>query len=403
MAKKIAGPAAAGLIIAKAIQIGAEFSKLAAEAEEVESKFGVVFGNTAKDVQSWADTYSDAIGRSETDTLGFLGSIGDLLKPLGFSKEAVDGLSQQVVMLANDLGSFNDMPTADVMRDIQGAMTGSFEVTKKYGVVLNEAVIKQEAMNKGLYDGKDAVDAQVKAQIALELIMKGTSDAQGDLLRTQDSATNVSIRLAAAQKDLGIVIGKSINEGLTPLKSVTADIIKKYAEWLEKTGKVKDAMDSITDGNIDQVQSIETLEGAIEGYDKKITQSAANYQNAMARSGSMSLEAQKIASDLQAAKIASIEADKQAAIEQLNSMRAIDKYKALQASLSVKYSDELAAQKAKELADAKILADQAADTATRKTIEAKLLKEFVTIQEQVNGKLLEGNGDLEKEPDNTKT
>ena len=97
------------------IAVGKKFSKLAAQAEEIQSKFNVVFGRTAREVQDWAQTYSESVGRSTSDTLQFLGSIGDLLKPLGFAKEDVDDLSKQVVTLANDLGSFNDMPTADVM------------------------------------------------------------------------------------------------------------------------------------------------------------------------------------------------------------------------------------------------------------------------------------------------
>ena len=215
MAKTFAGPAVAGLIIKKTVEVALEYGKLAAAAEEIESKFNVVFGNTAKEVQAWADEYSDSVGRSESDTLKFLGSIGDLLKPLGFSKIAVDDMSKVVVQLANDLGSFNDIPTEAVMRDIQSAMVGNYEVTKKYGVVLNASIIKQEALNRGLWDGTSALDAQAKANVALKLFIEGTADAQGDLIRTQDSATNVALRLESAQKDLGIALGENVNAFLT--------------------------------------------------------------------------------------------------------------------------------------------------------------------------------------------
>jgi len=245
------------------IAVGRKFSKLAASAEEIQSKFNVVFGRTAKDVQEWAKTYSDSVGRSISDSLDFLGSIGDLLKPLGFQKEAVDDLSKVVVTLANDLGSFNDMPTADVMRDIQSAMVGNFEVTKKYGVVLNEAVIKQEAFNRGLFSGKGVVDAQVKAQIALDLIIQGTNDAQGDLLRTQESATNVGIRLEAATKDLGIALGVVINEGLTPMKSALADVTKGFADLITEATAANKLMKDLRDGSDVSGASIEALEASL--------------------------------------------------------------------------------------------------------------------------------------------
>jgi len=251
------------------IAIGKKFSKLAAQAEEIRSKFNVVFGRTAKEVKEWAKTYSDSVGRSITDTLQFLGSIGDLLKPLGFQKDAVDDLSKVVVTLANDLGSFNDMPTADVMRDIQSAMVGNFEVTKKYGVVLNEAVIKQEAFNRGLFDGKGVVDAQTKAQIALDLIIKGTSDAQGDLIRTQESATNVTLRLEAANKDLGIALGTAINEGLTPMKSITADLVKGLADWITKLNEARGIIDDLKDGTISTDVTLQQLQNTLDILNKR--------------------------------------------------------------------------------------------------------------------------------------
>jgi len=262
-----------GAVVTALVLVINKFSKLAAAAEETRSKFNVVFGRTAKDVQKWATIYSKSVGRSTTDTLSFLGSIGDLLKPLGFQKDAVDALSKTVVTLANDLGSFNDMPTADVMRDIQSAMVGNFEVTKKYGVVLNEAVIKQEALNRGLFNGKGAVDAQVKAQIALDLIIKGTNDAQGDLLRTQDSATNVSIRLASANKDLGIALGTTINTGLTPLKAITADIVNALAQWVTKQNEVNGLIKSLKAGAVGADESLETMRATLKKLNAQYEQS----------------------------------------------------------------------------------------------------------------------------------
>lgn len=228
MAKKIAGPAVAGLMIKAFIDVSKKSAILAASAEEIRSKFGVVFGETASVVEDWARKYSEAVGRSDTDTLSFLGTIGDTLKPLGFAKEAVDKMSKQVVELAGDLGSFNDIPTEEVIKGIQSALVGNVETLRRYGVVANETSIKQEAFNSGLWDGTGAMSAQVKAQSILNITMKGTTDAQGDLLRTQDSATNTTIRLNSQIEKSLELYGKYVNEALTPVKSALADLI---TEW----------------------------------------------------------------------------------------------------------------------------------------------------------------------------
>jgi hypothetical protein len=107
--KKLAGPVALGAIALKAIEVGKQFSRLAADAEETRSKFNTVFKDQAASVSAWADDYADAVGRSSTDTLAFLATIQDTLVPLGFARGAAGDLSKQVVELAGDLASFNNL------------------------------------------------------------------------------------------------------------------------------------------------------------------------------------------------------------------------------------------------------------------------------------------------------
>lgn len=371
-----------GAVVAAIVLVINKFSKLSAAAEETRSKFNVVFGKTAKDVNKWASTYSKSVGRSTTDTLQFLGSIGDLLKPLGFQKDAVDDLSKTVVTLANDLGSFNDMPTADVMRDIQSAMVGNFEVTKKYGVVLNEAVIKQEAMNRGLYDGKGVVDAQTKAQIALDLIIKGTNDAQGDLLRTQDSATNTSIRLASANKDLGIALGTTINTGLTPMKAIAASIVTVLGDWVTKQNDVNSLIRDLSDGVVDGDSSLATMEATVKKLNKQI-ESSSQF------TGNLNLELEKQRDNL----IAIIEGTKQqAAMEGRYGKLLEDRAEKEAAAVA-------AAEKALEVAD--LINKKRRETMSDSELQIESLqteidkwaefREIAGVQEYLNGLITERN------------
>ena len=216
-----------------------EFSKASAANEEIQSKFNVVFEDQSRIIQEWAANYSDAVGRSESDTLKFLASMKDLLTPMGFVKESAISLSTEIVTLTNDIGSFNDLPTASVLRDIQAAMTGGGETVKKYGVIVNVATIKQEALSSGIWDGTEALNAQQKAQAAWQLIVKGSTAAQGDLLRTQESHTNVTIKNEAAQKDLNIILGNITNRGITPYISAVTRATQAVTGWLEAIEKLK--------------------------------------------------------------------------------------------------------------------------------------------------------------------
>ena len=358
------------------IAVGKKFSKLAAQAEEIESKFNVVFGKTAREIRDWATTYSDSVGRSTTDTLGFLGAIGDLLKPLGFAKEDVDNMSKTVVQLANDLGSFNDMPTADVMRDIEAALTGSFEVTKKYGVVLNETVIKQEAFNRGLFDGKGVVDAQVKAQIALELIMKGTADAQGDLLRTQDSNTNVMIRLESATKDLGIVLGQTLNEGVTPMAKATGTLVIRFTEWLKKSKEINDVMAQVGETGKTTVTEVETLQAAINKLNDEIAQGEATGRKEAERG----LETRR-------AQLAIVE-------EQLRVARQLETAQAREAAVRIQFAGTIKEAELAVIAQAAAEAEALKFTEARVKAQAELGAEFIKIDEAAKLGLV--NAEVEK-------
>jgi hypothetical protein len=258
-------------VVAKRIfDVSKEAARLAATADEVESKFNVVFGESAEIINEWATTYSESVGRSETDTLKFLGVIGDTLKPLGFTKDAVDDVSKQVVELAGDLASFNNLPTEEVIQGIQSALVGNVETLRRYGVVANEAAIQQEAINSGISETGKNLTAQEKAQAILNITLAGTTDAQGDLLRTQDSAANTSVRLESATKDLKIAFGNALKEGLTPLKSGLAE----YIDGLATAISAQQEFDALLAAGEATDEVIDNLDDIINFIDSVLTETS---------------------------------------------------------------------------------------------------------------------------------
>lgn len=184
------------------------FVKLASDAEETTSKFNVVFGDLAGDMQDHVNDLAHSIGRSRTDLMGYAATIGDTLKPLGFSADATLEMSASVVDLSEDLASFNNLNTPDVVRDIQSALVGNTETLRKYGVVASQDAIIQEALNSGLIKNKNELDATTKAQAIFNILLKGTADAQGDALRTADGTANQMRALQSEFKALAEELGQ---------------------------------------------------------------------------------------------------------------------------------------------------------------------------------------------------
>lgn len=245
VAKQIAGvvglTAGIGTVTAAAIRFARASSEAASAAEEINAKFEAVFKGQADDVREWAEEFSDSVGRATTDQLEFLGIIQDTLVPLGFARDAAADMSKEVVALATDLGSFNNMPTEQVIRGIQSALVGNTETLRRFGVVANQAQIEQEALNSGLWDGEGALTAQEKAAAILNLTMAGTVDAQGDALRTADSFANTQRRVSAEMLTLKENVGQLVNEGFKPLLIVFGDILENVTDAQERMLALRDA------------------------------------------------------------------------------------------------------------------------------------------------------------------
>lgn len=214
-------------VTAPVAAVGAALLKAAADAEEIDGKFRAVFKEQASTVEKWSRDYGKSVGRSSIALKEYGSSIQDTLVPLGFARDAAAKMSMQVVELATDLGSFNNLPTEQVVRDIQSAIVGNTETLRKYGVVANEAQIVQEALTSGLIRNKKELDANKKAQAIMQLLVKGTADAQGDAARTADSLTNQTRALGDEMKDLSAVLGRE----LIPYAKDFVGVLREGVDW----------------------------------------------------------------------------------------------------------------------------------------------------------------------------
>ena len=224
----------------------------ASDLQEVSSKFSVVFAGQEATANAWAETLVDSYAMSTREAKQYLASVQDLLVPMGMQAEAAGKMSNEVVKLSADLGSFNNLPTAQVMDDIQSALVGNYETMKKYGVVLNASTVQQKAMSMGLARTKDDLTAADKAQAAYALMVEGSTAAIGDMARTSNSYANQAKKMGSTIEDLRAEIGKE-------LIPVATSVVKTFNDWVganralinqkihEVVGKVEPALKKIWD------------------------------------------------------------------------------------------------------------------------------------------------------------
>jgi len=203
--------------------------KTASRLEEVMNKFNVVFGKQAATMKAWADDTGAQLGRSNRQMAEFVANTQDLLVPMGFAADEAGGLSKQISTLAIDLASFNNLADADVLRDLHAALTGSGEVMKKYGVIVSAAAVKQELLNTAI-DPKTATEAQ-KAQARLAIIMRGTTAAQGDALRSAGSFANQMKALQATVENVSGAIGDALLPYVTAIVTKAREVVAHVYDW----------------------------------------------------------------------------------------------------------------------------------------------------------------------------
>ena len=158
-----------------------------------------------------------------------LRTFGRRFQAVGNRKAAA--VSRTLTQLTVDLGSFNNRLDSDVARDLSAALTGSSEVMKKYGVVVNETAVKQELLNKAI-EPKEATEAQ-KALARLDIIMRSTTAAQGDAIRTAGGFANQMKKIKSQVTDTAVEIGTALLPALTRVVTQISGFGTSAAEFIK--------------------------------------------------------------------------------------------------------------------------------------------------------------------------
>jgi hypothetical protein len=232
--------AAAGIGVA--ITAGINFTKVASDLNESANKAAVIFGNSIKPVQDFAQTSASAFGISKRAALEYTGTLGTILNASGVTEGASADMSVQLTKLAADLASFNNIPIDEALEKIRAGLVGEAEPLRTVGVLLSEAAVKEKAYQMGLAQtGEELTDAQ-KVQARYALIMEQTAKQQGDFTRTSDSLANrqriikanwENIRATLGNLILPVVtkVGVALSDFLTENQDEINELAERFEQW----------------------------------------------------------------------------------------------------------------------------------------------------------------------------
>jgi hypothetical protein len=276
----------AGLAIREIGQLVSGSVSAASDLNEAVNVTGLVFKDARGEMDAFAKTGATALGVSETQARQLTAGLGGLLKAMGLSSDETVTWSKKLAVLGADMGSAFNAEPAEAIEAIGSALRGESEPIRRFNVVLSDAAVQAEALSIGLVkaavdetkvagvrlkleqatraataanaehgEGSDKAraaqqkqaeaeaaltkalegsnveltDAQ-KTQARLSILMRQTSDIQGDFANTSDGLANRQRILAARMEDLRAKIGAALLPVVLKLSEVFSEKLLPFFE-----------------------------------------------------------------------------------------------------------------------------------------------------------------------------
>lgn len=217
--KKMGGGLASGLKsmigpivgVLSAVAIGSfikDSVAAASDLNEAGTAVAAVFGDASKEIDKWASGAANALGQSKIQALNAAKTFGIYGQSAGLSAQENAKFSQSLTGLATDFASFYNASPQEAIDAIGAALRGEAEPIRRFGILLDDATLKNEALKLGLISTtKDALTPQQRVLAAQSAIMSQAGAAMGDFERTSLGLANQQRILAAQWENVKASIG----------------------------------------------------------------------------------------------------------------------------------------------------------------------------------------------------
>jgi len=235
------GARGSGLALATSIQVlasGAVVAGLyqavqaASDLEEGITKANVVFEDGIDEIRVYGREAATNVGLSEAAALEATATFGNLFTALGSTRQEATKLAPEVVSLAADFASFNNLAVDETLEKLRSGLIGEIEPLRSLGVSFDAAAVEAKAMELGIAGATGAVSEGAKVQARWALILEQSTNAQGDFARTSDGLANQQRIFTAEVANTVTAIG----EQLAPAFSALLATGRENLPMLEQLG-----------------------------------------------------------------------------------------------------------------------------------------------------------------------
>lgn len=185
----------------RVIDTSAEWFRKTNNYVEALNLFRITMQDAYEEAYEFAESVQEIIGIDMTEWMQNQGSIAQVFRGFGVANEDIQMLSQNLTQLGYDIASVFNQDTELVLSRLQSAISGQVKGMREYGVDVSIAAIKQEALELGITKSVSAMTQAEKAMLRYSIIMRNTTNFQGDLARTIVTPAN-ALRILRSQFDI---------------------------------------------------------------------------------------------------------------------------------------------------------------------------------------------------------
>lgn len=224
--------AAAGVaVLGMSAVVGVQATNAARDLAETMSKSTVTYGKHAGKIEMWGNKSAEALGMSKQLSIDAAAGLAVYGNSAGLSQKELVSFSSGLVKAAADLGSFHNASPEDTLQAIKSGLAGEAEPLKRFGILMNDATLKAEAMKLGLIKTqKDALTPGQKVLAARAVIMKGLGKAEGDFARTSGGLANQQKILTARWENAKATLGA----GLLPIVTKATTRVSAFVQGMDE-------------------------------------------------------------------------------------------------------------------------------------------------------------------------
>lgn len=212
------------------IQAGTQLFNIASNIELAGQKADTVFGPALVKVTKAAEENARVMGLTNAQYVEMATNIGDLLIPMGFTRDEAANISTELVNLSGALSEWTagQIAAEDVTRILSKAMLGEREELKQLGIAISENDVKNRLAEKGLEKLTGQMLQQAKAAATLELITEKSTDAQTAFAESTGSLVRSKAELFAQIRDVSERLATALIPTFTRLVGVASRLLSLF-------------------------------------------------------------------------------------------------------------------------------------------------------------------------------